>query len=207
MSAICGRLGELWLQAGTATAMTKEACEVVAGTTYHVTDAAKRYFDYATAVLVYTGAGEDLQTSGYKVVGACQIQFDAAPSAPVKVSGKYLPTPAEISLVQDWSLAIENGGIFETTSLGATARSYLHCGLVSWSGAFNRFYEDDAWEARAVAGAWHLVKLYEDEPSDQVWTGYIYLGNWGKTVPVEGLQTETVSFNGIGTPAWATDEG
>jgi hypothetical protein len=77
---------------------------------------------------------------------------------------------------------------------------------VGWSGSFERFYEDDTWEAAAVAGAYHLIKLYEDEPSDRVWTGYVYLGDWGKTVPVDGLQTENVSFNGVGTPAYAADE-
>lgn len=206
MAAIAGKLGELWLQAGTATAMTKEACELVSGYTYHVTAPTKRYFDYSTAVLVYCGAGETLQTSGYTIVGGCQVQFDEAPSTPVKVSGKYLPTGSEVTFVQNWSLSLENGGIFETTSLGASGRTYVHCGLVGWSGSFERFYEDDTWEAAAVAGAYHLIKLYEDEPSDRVWTGYVYLGDWGKTVPVDGLQTENVSFNGVGTPAYAADE-
>jgi len=204
MSAICGKLGELWLMGGTPTTITKEACENVSGYTYHITAPAKRYLDPATAVLVYDN--NVLQTSGYVIAGGCQIQFDADPTGPVTVSGKYLPTGSETTFVQNWQLTLDQGGIFETTSLGATARSYVNCGLVGWSGSFERFYEDATWEARLVAGTNLLIKLYEDEPSDRVWTGYIYLTDWTQTVSVDALQKETLSFQGSAIPAYAADE-
>lgn len=203
MAAIQGRLGELWVASGAGTAMTKEACEGVDSSTtrFHVTDSAKRYLDPATAVLVYDD--DELLTSGYHLEGGCHIVFDDAPTA-VTVSGAYL-TPAEITLVQNWELGITNEA-YEITSLGDTARTYVGSDIPSWSGSFERFYEDDSWQELTVANASKIiVRLFEDQPSGCCWTGWVTPVSWGHTVPLE-LQTENFGFTGEGFPVYTTDE-
>lgn len=210
MAAIKGRLAELWVASGTGSAITKEACEAVGSSTtrFHITAAAKRYLDPATAVLVYDD--DVLQTSGYHIEGGCHIVFDSAPTA-VTVSGAYL-TPAEITLVQGWELNLEME-IYEITALGATARTYQSSGLLGWSGSFERFYEsaageaDPPWYAAAVANASKIiVRLFEDQPSGYVWTGWATPTEWTQSVPLE-LERETFGFTGEGMPVYTTDEG
>ena len=145
-----------------------------------------------------------LQTSGYHVDGGCHIVFDEAPSGAVTVTGAYL-TPAEITLVQSWELSI-NAEVYELTSLGSTARTYQRSTLVTWSGSFERFYEDSTWQALAAANASKIiVRLFEDQPSGYCWTGWVTPNNWTQTVPLE-LERETFAFTGEGVPVYTTDE-
>lgn len=202
MAAIKGRLAELWLGSGATSAITKEACEQVAGTIYHVTAAAKRYLDPGTAVLVYDN--DVLQTSGYHLEGHC-IVFDSAPAALVTVSGKYI-TPAEVKLVQGWELSFESE-TYETTSLGDTARTYVGSGLLSWSGSFERFLEDATYANIAAAnGTLKLARFFTDQPSGYVWTGWVVPTGWTGSAPISGLDTESFTFQGYGKPIYTTDE-
>lgn len=206
MAAIAGRLGELWLMGGSATSMTKEACEAVGGssTIFHVTSAAKRYLDPATTVSVYDN--DVLQTTGYIIAGGQQIQFESAPTTPITISGKYLPDGTEIGFIQNWSATINSGTLIETTSLGSTGRTFIHTGFVGWDGSFERFYEDDSWEARAVGAGTYLIKLYENEPTDRLWSGYVLISNWSQSVPIDDLVRENISFTGLDQPVYASDE-
>jgi hypothetical protein len=207
MAAIQGRKAEFWLAEGAGSALTKQACEAVgiSTTVFHVTDPAKRYLDPATTVLVYCGAGETLQTSGYHIAGGCQIHFDSAPSAPVKLTGAYL-TPAEITLVTGYSLTLESE-VYETSSLGGSARTYQGSGILAWSGSFDRFYEDDAWGARMSANATKLLgRFFTDQPSGYCWTGWVIPGSWSHANPSDGLETEAFSFTGEGEPVYSIDE-
>lgn len=210
MAAIQGRKAELWVASGTGSAITKEACEAVGASTtrFHVTAAAKRYLDPATAIAVYDN--DVLQTSGYHIEGGCHIVFDSAPTSPVTVTAAYL-TPAEISLVQNWQLDITSD-VYETTSLGSTARTFIGSGIVAWNGSFERFYEagvdddDPPWYAKAAANADKIiVRLFENQPSGYCWTGWVTPGAWTQTVPLE-LERETFNFTGEGVPVYTTDE-
>jgi hypothetical protein len=204
MAAIAGRLAELWLGTGAADGtLTKQACEAVTTTIYHVTDAAKRYLDPATAILVYVN--DVLQTSGYHIGGGCQIHFNSAPGATVTLSGGYI-TPAEVTLVQNWSLDIQSE-VYDITSLGGTARTYLGSGITAWSGSFERFYEDDTNKLLAEANGTKIIgRFFVDQPSGYCWTGWISPVNWGLNAPLE-LERETLSFAGDGECVYTTDEG
>lgn len=205
MAAIQGRKGELWTAAAdAAVAITKEACEAVGDSTtiFHVTAAAKRYLDPATTILVYDT--DSLVTSGYHIAGGCQVHFDEAPSGAVTLTGAYL-TMAEVGLVQGWELGTEME-LYETTSLGDTVRTYVSSGILSWSCSFERFYEDNTWQAKAKANATTLmVRLFEDHPSGFVWTGWVIPTGWTQTVPL-ALETESLSFTGVGVPVYSVDE-
>ena len=203
MAVIQGRAGELWLvRSGDGSTITKQACEVVTGTRYHVTDAAKRYLDPETTILVYDD--DVLVTSGYKIEGGCHIVFDSAPAASVTVSGKYL-TPAEVAYVQNWEITL-NSDVYDITSLGDTAKKFMGSGLISWSGSFERFYEDDTFATYTVSNTTRLIgRFFEDHPGGLVWTGWIAPNNWTGTMPLE-LARETFGFDGVGTPVYTSDE-
>jgi hypothetical protein len=204
-AAVKGRLGELWAQTGNATAFTTEACTLVSGTTYKITNAAKRQWDRATTVSVFDG-GASVAAADYTVQYPLgRIVFASAPAGAVTVSGKYYAS-AEVGLVQGWDISL-TPLIFETTSLGSTSRSYVGGGLLEWSGSFDRFYEDSTWEARAIdnTSAFYL-KLYEDEPSDRVWIGYVHFTGWTATTSIVELIKEGITFSGAEDPFYVADE-
>jgi hypothetical protein len=203
MAAIRGNLAELWQANGAGTAMTKEACEQVAGNVYHVTDASKRFFAPATAIQVYDN--DVLQTSGYDILGGCQISFASAPTTPVTVTANYI-APAEVTYAQGWELSIESEA-YPITSLGASYAEYLGSGLLTWSGSFERLFEDDTWGARMLTNATRLlIRLFTDQPSGYVYQGWVVLTSWGQSTPGDGLERENVTFQGCDRPAYSTDE-
>jgi len=205
VSAIQGRKGELWVNSGSATAFTTEACDLVSGNIYHITNTAKRVWDPATTPSVYDDGV--LQTTGYHVHGPIgQIHFDSAPTTPVTVSGKYFAT-AGISMVQNWKAQFALG-ILPTHGLGAaTGRTFIGLGVVGWEADFDRNHETDTWQAIGLAnGTKIILKLYEDNPNTRLWAGYAVVTSTPLTVPVEGLVTESVSAIGDGELFYVTDE-
>lgn len=203
MAAIAGKKAELWSSAGTTTTLTKQACENVSGYIYHVTDAAKRYLDPHTTILVYDN--DVLQTSGYTIWGGCQVRFTAAPTTPITLSGKCY-TPAEVTLVTDWEISLSTE-VYDATSIGASSRSKIPSGLLGWTGSFNRYYEDNTWEAKAVDNSTkRIIRCFSDQTVGYCWTGWIALTGWTQNVPVDGLETEAVEFEGDGMIAYTTDE-
>lgn len=208
MAAIAGRLGELWAQSGTASAFTGEACTLVSGTTYKITDAAKRQFDPATTFIVYDG-GSPIAATGYTIQYPLgRIVLGSAPAGAVTVTGASFAT-TEVAFVRGWSLSIKPL-IFETTALGATAttgRTYIGGGLPEWSGSLEKLYETDTWAARALANTTGFyLKLYEDEPSDKVWLGLVIFTGWDQTTDIMDLVKEGVEFTGHDALFYISDE-
>jgi hypothetical protein len=206
---IQGKLGELWIQTGTATDFTTEVCDVVGASDvlYQITSASKRQWDNATTPLVYKATV--LQNSGYTVqkpVG--RILFGTTPGASaITVSGHYFAT-AEETMVQNWELQFTSD-IFQTTGLGATFRTFIGAGIISWTGSFSRVYEDETWHDIAADNATNaslVMKLYENQPSDLVWCGYATPTGWSESVNTEGLVMETLQFTGNGEIAYIIDE-
>ncbi len=204
-AAIRGRSGEVWINSGSATTLTKVACDQIGATTiYHVTDAAHRQLDPATTPSVYID--DVLQSTGYHMhAPAGEIHFDGAPGGTVTLSGKYYAS-SEVSLVQSWEMSLTSEAV-DVTGLGDTARTYVGLGITSWSGTISRLHENNTWVAKVQANATQIiVKLYEDEPNDRVWIGYGVITSVPVTTPVEGLDTETITFTGVGLPYYVTDE-
>ena len=205
MAAIAGKLGELWIQDGTSSAFTTEACSQVSGTTYQIDDAAKRQWDIANTLSVYDDAV--LQTSGYTVQWpAGRVVFASAPTTPVTVTGKSFST-VQLGQVTGWRLEL-NQLILETTVLGASARTYMSPGLVSWSGSFDEFREGTIGQATYAQSNSTLlvVKLYEDEPSDLVWLGLVAVTGFDESVALEELVRDGIAFTGVGDPVYVDDE-
>jgi len=199
MGAIQGRKGDIYLQTGNATAFTGEACHLVSGTTYQISNAAKLNWDRATAVTVYVGGNP--VSSGFTVqYPAGRIVFDADPGDAVTVSGKCYAT-TKVGYVQNYDISIESAAL-ETTSLGDEARTYMGLGLLAWSAAFERLYENDTWAALARANATSgyrlLCKFYEDRsgPKRLVWVGYVTVTGHSTNLSLEELVRENITLQG-----------
>ena len=91
---------------GTAVAMTGQATTLLAGTSYRITDAAKRALDPATSISVLDG-GSAIAVDGYRVDYAHGIvTLDCAPSGAVTVTGAYLPL---LSIAEANAVDVEYG--------------------------------------------------------------------------------------------------
>lgn len=203
MAAISGRKSEIWTQTGASVALTKQACEAVTTTRYHVTDPTKRYLDPATAILVYVS--DVLQTSGYHISGGCQIHFDSVPGGAVTLTGAYF-TMAEVTLCQSWEATIDSQ-VYEITSLGDTAAKFQGSDFNTWGGSLSRLYENDTWGAKAAANATqHVLRLFADQPAGLCWTGWANITGWQQTTPQDDLERETISWQGIGEIVYTLDE-
>jgi hypothetical protein len=197
----------MYVQTGNAGTITKTACEAVTGETkiFHVTDPAKRHLDPHTAVLVYDS--DVLQTTGYRLHAAAgQVYFDSAPGGPVTLSGKYYALTA-VSMVDNWETQME-WGVQETSGIGtATGRTFVGLGLLGFTVTASRKREGDTWQARATAnGTKFILKLYEDLANTRAWVGYGVLTGAPLTVPLEGLVTETLTFQGDQEITFTTDD-
>lgn len=208
MGAIAGRRAEVWVQSGSETTFTAAACNLVSGTTYEVTDPDKRNWSPTADITVYVGGTP--VTSGYvlqRPVG--RIVFSEAPGGAVTVSGKYLPM-AKVGFVKSWELSIEDEAL-ETTSLGDTVRSFVACGLPSWSVSLDKLLEDETWPSLALdnanTGQWLLVKLYEDRSGSNrlVWAGYATVAGDKISVPFSELINESLTLVGEGIPYYVDE--
>lgn len=76
---------------GTSTAMVDQPCSLVSGTTYRITDAAKRVLDPDAAVTVKDG-GVAVAAADYTVDPLFgTVTLDSAPGGAVTISASYLP--------------------------------------------------------------------------------------------------------------------
>ena len=90
---------------GTSTAFTTEACTLVSGNIYQITDSAKRAWNPAVAVSVYDG-GVLQAASAYSLNYLYgKITFVAPPGGAVTVSGEYFPL-WEVTTVKGYKLAL-----------------------------------------------------------------------------------------------------
>lgn len=208
MAAIPGRRAELWVQSGAAQSFTSEACQLVSGTTYEVTDADKRNWSPTSTITVYVDGSPLL--SGYTLqrpVG--RIVFDEAPGGTVTATGQYLPV-SKVGFVRSWELSIANETL-ETSSLGDTSRSFVTQGLPTWEISLDKLLEDDTWPALAMdnadSGQHMLVKLYEDRSGSNrlVWAGYATVTSDKETVPISDLIGESITLTGEGMPYYVDE--
>jgi hypothetical protein len=201
-----GKSGALYVHTGSTTTLTKTACEQIGATSvYHVTDPAKRHLDPHTAVLVYVN--DVLQTSGYHLHAAAgQIHFAVDPADTVTLSGKSYALAAK-TFIKNWELSLDVGGAIEVTGMGDPDRVYISPGLVGWTASCEHLHEDDAWQTATQAnGTKFILKLYEDLANTRAWVGYGVLTGAPLTVPLEGLVTETLTFQGDQEITFTTDD-
>lgn len=181
---------------GTSTAMTAEACSLVAGTTYQITSATKRIIDHNQAVTVKDGgvaiAAGDITSIDY-LQG--KVTLDSAPSGAVTIDGNYIPTAA-VAGAKSYSLALNQtvqddtdfatAASGETRSRRATTRT-VECEL----GRFDDLSDD--FQDMLAAGVPVLIEIGQAE-------GTLFRRGWFNLIQddasgaVQDLEEESLSF-------------
>lgn len=100
-----GKDGAIYVHYGSSIAATGEACELVSGYTYKITDIAKRYWDKSQAVTVYENAVVSTKAYTIEYPGG-RIVFPSAPTTPVTVDCYYFKV-ARVAGCREW--AIDDG--------------------------------------------------------------------------------------------------
>ena len=103
--------------------------------------------------------------------------------------------------IKTWSLSYA-GDTLETTSFDDSTggRSYIP-GITSWSGSFDASYSTGN---TAVPGSTGTVYLKSSTGTAVVWNGSIIITGMDITTPVDGLVTQSYTFQGNGALATST---
>ena len=212
MAASSGKVADLYMQtATTSTAFTTEATTAASGNLRYTIDAsAKRYWilndDFsgnADTVTVYVDASAVTANSGYTLERAGGVVvFDSDPSATVTVTGRYA-TVAVRGYFFNWSLDRSCESI-ETTSFddsGTGNRTYIP-GLMGWTATGELYTQDDTYWNLAD-GDTVVMALFQDASAH--WEGHVMITNHTQTVPVEGMVTTSITFQGCSPNDAPTD--
>lgn len=124
---------------GTTTALTAEACTLVSGNTYQITNTTHRVLDPLVA-RTYKGnavaiPGAQVQSENF-LFG--KVTFTQAETAPITVdTGSYRPVAA-IAVVKDWKITVTNK-LIETSNIDNAGFKSRIKGISSCTGSFNTF--------------------------------------------------------------------
>lgn len=139
-----GYVGTL-AKSGTPTTLTNEACSAIADDAtgrhrHQVTAASKRVLDPNTAIVVKENGVASNPANIFKVDAPSGIVVWATaytPTAPITISGKYVPRSA-VSYVKNVKSAPKVKPV-DVTDLNAAGYEKAIPGLLSWSGSFDVF--------------------------------------------------------------------
>jgi len=189
MAVLSGHHADLYIAAGPSTAFTDEVCALVSGTTYQITDTAKRHWDPSASFTVeVSGIVQD--SSSYELIWASgKIVFKTAPGGIVTVSGAYL-TLSQAGQAYNWSL--EYGPELATSTVFGSSWVERTAVISDGSGSFERFYLDE--EFHTSLGNYFVMALYVNQPSG---ARFLAVGKLNPTINVRTgeLITENVSFS------------
>lgn len=192
-------------KSGTSTAMTTEACALVSGKTYQITDTTKRVIDYAAALTVFDNGVDhtaDVVSIDY-LTGL--VTFDAAytVTGAVTVTGYYLPlatlakargfsvtqTAAEIDTT-DLETALANGG-FRTFDPG------LRTGNLEIQGIYEA---TSAFEAALIARSTLIMDISPNGSTNTFFRGFYKPSGHQQGGDVGALEAATLSM-GLWVPS------
>ena len=188
----------------TSTAFTTEACSLVAGKTYEITDRTKRYWDESNGVTVYDDASP-VDTADIEVVQylAGQVTFVSgySVSGDITIAGKYY-TIAEVTFANTASLSIdpqlEENTTFdsaETNSGWKTRQQTLLEGSLTVSG----FYDSsDNFSTEAIAGTEVIVEYRPDKDASKAYIMKAQIDDDGDDSDVQGLVGKSYTFTSTG---------
>lgn len=180
---------------GAGTVMTDEACGLVSGTTYQITDAAKRLVDPNIAITVKDGV-TPLTADQYEMVFANgKIVLDAAPGGAVTITGEYL-TASQLAQAHEWTLNVgpnlRPSHTFGDTWVEQTATTRRG------TATLQRFYNDDYWFAEmedVVSKGTFMLVLYVNQVAGSRYLAVGKLSDSNPSFAVGELGAESVSFD------------
>lgn len=198
MTVKAGTKADLFIAGTAPVAFVDEATTADAGrTTYTITNAVKRLWHDATAVVVErnTGSGFVLVPSseyrveyvGGRIVFAVQQPIGTA----VRVDGGYLTT-AKAGGAHSWSadLGID---VQDTTEFGDEWRRKTTT-LKDGSADFDRWWIDSSYLDRLTSGASVIVVLYTDYAAGSRYEALARLASDSVDVATDGVVEESLSF-------------
>jgi len=112
------------------------------------------------------------------------------------INGKVIFTNGETS-VHSWTLSYA-GDVLETTDFDDSTggRSYIP-GLTGWTGSYDCFWSSGN---TAIPGGTGTIKLQTGvSTSSNLFTGAIIITGMDVATPVDGIVTQTYTFQGNGT--------
>ena len=113
------------------------------------------------------------------------------------ISGRYgsVTFSSGQTYVKSWSLDY-NADLYETTNFDDSSggRSYIG-GYTGWSGSYECNYSTDN---TAVPGGTGTIVLKTSTGSAGFWCGDVVITNMSVNAPVDGLVTQTYTFQGSG---------
>lgn len=185
---------------GTSTAMTNEACTLVSGKTYRITNAAKRIIDYTQALTVkdngVTVNAADISSIDY-LAGKVTFAGSYTPTTPITMTGNYLPTVA-VAKARGWSATHERT-LLDVTLFGDTTVKRL-AGLKDAKGSISEVgYSEDTVGADSIttkmeSGNSYILEFDPDGAGTKFRRYLVKFESLSPQASPDGLVEDTVSW-------------
>lgn len=194
---LSGNVASVYLCSGAGTVFTAEACGLVSGTTYQITDTTKRIWDRNTAIVVKDGA-TTLDRGAYDLIyGTGKIVLNAAPAGAVTVSGAYL-TASQLAQCKKWTLSA--GPNLQDAAVFGDAWESKACVQRKASITVGRFYAPAFF---AQLGNPMVLVLYEASGGAH-YVAVCHMDTDGLEVAEGALVAESLSFTATGAIDYVT---
>lgn len=181
---------------GTATTMTTEACTLVSGTTYQISNVAKRVLDPATAIVVNNG-GSPVSSADIVSIDALfgTVTLASGTWGTITISGKYIPRSA-VAYVKSVKGSIKSE-IQDVTVMNSSGYRMRMPGMRDWSGSFDLFdHPSDQNIQTAITGRTPLlVDFDQDGTGGNVLRGWVVLTQMDTTVEPSTPNGMTYDFS------------
>jgi hypothetical protein len=187
---------------GTPTTMTAEACALVSGKTYQITNAAHRVISFNDSLTVLDNAVDhtaNVSTIDY-LTGTITFLSAYTPTGPITVTGKYIPLVA-VSKAKSFNLTQTSTTIDSTgydDAQGNSGFKVQSSGLLTVSLTINGIQKiQNGWEALLVARGICYVQIDLDttNPGVNVFRGFFKLNDRNEAGNVGALETEDIKMD------------
>lgn len=206
MAVYSGHRGAIYVQSGAPQTLTNGATTAnAARTQYQITDASKRFLTRTGTVTVetspdgvtWTPAVEGTDYALQRLGGIVTFASARPVGTQVRVSGDYWGM-VELGQVEEWSLEVSR----EVHTYVTMRQEYLGkaYGAGDSKGSFGRLWLDGDLFSRLSAGSEIALVLYVSYDDNLAYALYGLLANLKIESPGDGLVTESVDFEGMGTP-------
>lgn len=184
---------------GAAITITAEACTLVSGKTYKITNTIKQCIDPNTVIVVFDNAVD--QTANVLNVDYLfgRITFKAAytVTGPVTITGKYLPVSA-IASAQSFTLGMTAAAIDTSDLVTVQGNS----GLRTFSAGLNTVSLDlkgvyalsNAWRSKLTARSILMVEIIPDGTTQSVARGFFLVDTQSLSGNVGALELESLKL-------------
>jgi hypothetical protein len=185
---------------GAPVAMTDQACTLVSGKTYRVTDATKRLLDYATVIVVEDANVDhtaDIETIDF-LFGTVTFKSSYTVTGPVTITGAYLPS-SQICAMNKYSLTQQADIIDETDLCIAQSNSGFRqrkVGLKSVALELSGFYKLSSGFLTTLKNREKLmIEINPDGAGKSLARGFFVSSSDKQSGKVGALEEETVNFS------------